>query len=281
MAGKRIAFVDYKLDNFHANVYLKAFRTTLKDRGYDVVGCHALDQQGGKAWGEKNHVPYFDDVLKLNEACDVYCVLAPSNPEVHLDLCRRVLPFGKTTYVDKTFAPDLATAEQIFELADQHRTPVQTTSALRYTAVQEKAKQLGGQGALKHVTAFGGGSSFAEYAIHPVEMVVSLLGAGVESLMRRGGDPYSQLLLNFAGGRTATVNVYTHGETPFMAALTTEKHTESVAVDGATLFTNMAGALLDFFDAGKPQIERAESLAVRKILDAAAKPEAMKGFIKV
>jgi hypothetical protein len=281
MAGKRIAFVDYKLDNFHANVYLKAFRTTLKGRGYDVVGCHALDEQGGRAWGEKNHVAYYDDVLKLNENCDVYCVLAPSNPETHLDLCRRVLPFGKTTYVDKTFAPDVKTAQQIFELADQHRTAVQTTSALRYTAVQQKAQSIGGRDAVRHVTAFGGGSSFAEYAIHPVEMVVSVMGAGAVSLMRRGSDPWSQLLINFDGGRTATLNVYTHGDTPSMAALTTDKHTESVAVDGATLFTNMAAALLDFFDAGKPQIDRAESLAVRRILDAAGTADALKSFVQV
>jgi hypothetical protein len=49
---------------------------------------------------------------------------APSTPETHLELCQAVLPFGKATYVDKTFAPDLATAREIFALADQHAAAV-------------------------------------------------------------------------------------------------------------------------------------------------------------
>ena len=38
----RIGFVDYKLDNFHANVFLKAIRGPLKDRGGSVAGCFAV-----------------------------------------------------------------------------------------------------------------------------------------------------------------------------------------------------------------------------------------------
>lgn len=280
MAGKRIGFVDYKLENFHANVYLKAFRNQLKGRGFEVVGCHAIDEEGGRAWAEKNQVPYFSDVLKLNEACDYYVVLAPSNPETHLDLCRRVLPFGKATYVDKTFAPDLKTALAIFELADQHRTAVQTTSALRYTAVQKKVRDVGREH-LRHMVAWGGGSSFGEYAIHPVEMVVSCMGPAAETLMRRGSAEYSQVLVNFSGGRSAVINVYTKGNTPFAAGVTSDEGTELVTVDGGTLFTNMASGILDFFLAGKALIDREESLTVRKILDACAKGEATKGFINV
>jgi hypothetical protein len=54
-----------------------------------------------------------------------------------------VLPFGKTTFVDKTFAPDVATAERIFKKADQHKAALQSSSALRYTAVQKVVQELG------------------------------------------------------------------------------------------------------------------------------------------
>jgi predicted dehydrogenase len=207
-------------------------------------------------------------------------VLAPSNPETHMDLCRRVLPFGKATYVDKTFAPDLKTALAIFELADQHRTAVQTTSALRYTAVQKKVRDVGREH-LRHMVAWGGGSSFGEYAIHPVEMVVSCMGPAAETLMRRGSAEYSQVLVNFSGGRSAVINVYTKGNTPFAAGVTSDDGTELVTVDGGTLFTNMASGILDFFVAGKALIDREESLTVRKILDASAKPEAMERFLTI
>src|SRR5437764_129473 len=109
---KRIGFVDNKLENFHANVFLKAYRDTLKSRGATVAGCFALDADNGKAWAAHNDVPYFNSVEALNDHVDAYMILAPSNPELHLKLAEMVFPFGKTTYVDKTFAPDLATAQK-------------------------------------------------------------------------------------------------------------------------------------------------------------------------
>lgn len=288
--AKRIGFVDYKLDNFHANVFLKSYRTQLKDRGATVAGCMALDEDAGRAWAKKNDLPYFDDPAQLNGAVDCYMILSPSNPEKHLELCQRVFQFGKPTYVDKTFAPDLATAQTIFDLADKHNVAVQTTSALRYTNVQEHARGR----SVRHITAWGGGSSFEEYAIHPVEIAISVMGPHATSLMRRGDAKYSQLLLNFdsggdgaannsAGGdnghRSATINVFATEGTPFASALTDEKGTKLIEVETSKLFVDTAAAILDFFEAGKPNIDRAESLAVRRILDAAATPEAMTQFV--
>src|SRR4051794_28582268 len=134
---KRIGFVDYRLENFHANVFLKAYRGALRERGWSVAGAYALDEGDGRAWAKKNDLAYFDSPAALNESVDAFMILAPANPELHLALCEAVFPFGKTTYVDKTFAPDLATAKMIFQLADRHKTPIQTTSALRYTNVQQ------------------------------------------------------------------------------------------------------------------------------------------------
>jgi hypothetical protein len=273
--GMRIGFVDYKLENFHANVFLKAFRVQLKDRGATIAGCHALDEESGRAWAEKNDVPYFADATQLNAAVDCFMILAPSNPEKHLELCQRVFQFAKPTYVDKTFAPDLATARTIFDLADKHGVPVQTTSALRYTNVQAHAKTS----APLHMIAWGGGSSFEEYAIHPVELVVSCMGPGATSLMRRGAGKYSQLLINFGDDRSATVNVYASEGTPYAAAVTDEKGTKLIEVETSKLFVDTAAAVLDFLETGKPNIERAESLMVRRILDAAATPAAREKFV--
>jgi predicted dehydrogenase len=278
--GKRIGFVDFKLENYHANTFLKAIRETLRSRGFSVTGCMATDEANGKAWAAKNNVPYFSSPEALNEQVDCYMILAPSNPEVHLDLCRKVVPFGKITYVDKTFAPDLKTAKEIFELADQHRVKLQTTSALRYTDVQKKVKELG-KDQVKHTVAWGGGSSFDEYAIHPVELTVSCMGPDAQSLSRRGTGAFSQLLVNFSNDRTAVINVYTTGDTPFAATITTAAKTQHVPVNGATLFVDTAAGILDFFDAGEPNIDRAESLMIRRILDAAQDPGATKGFVKL
>ncbi len=280
MPDKRIAFLDCKLENFHANVFLRHARHDLKDRGYVISGCHALDEADGRAWAKKNDVPYFADPKELSANADYFMVLAPSNPEVHLNLCQRVFPFGKPTYVDKTFAPDLATAKKIFELADRHHVPMQTTSALRYTNVQAYVREVGAA-SVRHMITWGGGSSFGEYAIHPTELAISCLGAGATSLTRRGTGQFSQLLLNFTGDRAAVINVYTGTNTPFAASVTTDKETKLITVDGAKLFVDTLAGILDFFDAGKPNIDRAESLLVRRILDVAAQPPALTGFVNL
>lgn len=285
MADKKppfqIGFVDNKLDNFHANTFLKAFRASLKDRSAIISACYALDGDDGQKWAQKNDVPYFDDATAMNEAVDGYMVLAPSNPEVHLELCQRIFMFGKPTYVDKTFAPNVETARGIFELADKHNVPVQTTSALRYTNVQEYVRDEKGHGSVKHMIAWGGGSSFEEYAIHPIEMIISCMGPGVTGMMRRGTGAYSQLLLNFTEDRTAVANVYAVPQTDFAACVTTDKDTKYLPVNTSTLFIDTAAAILDFLQSGKPNIDRNESLVIRRILDVAATPEAQSGFVKL
>jgi len=275
---RRIGFVDLNLDNYHANVFLQALRGPLESRGFVVAAATGTKVPESRAWAEKNRVPFFENDDALNEAVDYFMVLAPSNPEVHLDLCRRVLRFKKPTYVDKTFAPDYATAQKIFALADEHGTPVQTTSALRYTNVQDEVRKIA-PSKVEHMITWGGGGSFDEYAIHPLELLISVMGHDATALMRRGTPERTQLLIEFTGGRTGVVNVFPKTNTPFAASFTTEKATRYFEVDASKIFVNNQAAILDFFAAGKPNIDRRESLTIIRLLDAARDPHALKAFI--
>lgn len=276
--GGRIGFVDLDLNNFHANVYLKHLRGGLKSRGFSVAGAWALKEKPSRRWAGENDVPWFDTPEALDEAVDHYMILAPGAPEVHLDLAKKILPFGKTTYIDKTFADSHAAAKKIFALADKHRVAVQTTSALRYTNIQQWAAETGSP--VKHVVTWGSGRSFGEYAIHPVEMAISLLGPKAVSVQRRGTGKYSQLLVNFTGDRTATIHVFLNS-TPFAAAITTAKETKLLPVEGCDIFYNMQDAILRLFETGKADIDRKESLLIRRILDKADDPKALRGPVKL
>ncbi len=276
---KRIGFVDDNPDNFHANTYLRLIRTDLKERGFDVAGVTALQKDAGRRWAAKNGVPWFDSVEELNDRVDYYAVLAPSTPHTHLPLCKQVLPYGKPTFVDKTFAPSAKVAEQIFALADRYKTPVQTSSALRYTNVQDFVRKTGEE--VRHIVTWGGGRSFDEYAVHPLELAISCMGPQVTQVMRRGREPEVQLLLDFDGGRTAVVNVYTQASTPFAAAVSTRRGTRYVAVDTRTLFLRACAAMLDFFEAGSAQVDRRETMAIMRVLDAARDPASEHRFLPV
>jgi len=143
---RRVGFVDYRLENFHANTYLALIRGDLAHRGFTVTGCWALDADAGREWANRNRVPWYESAAAMDPHVDCYCVLAPSNPALHEELCRAVLGSGKPVYVDKTFAPSLAVAERIYALADRHGAAIQTSSALRYTnvrrAVANRAESL-------------------------------------------------------------------------------------------------------------------------------------------
>src|SRR5690242_585312 len=168
MPGGRIGFLDYKLENFHANVFLKDIRGALQNRGFTLAGCWGMDADVGKAWAAKNAVPWFENADAMANAVDFFMVLAPTNPETHLALCESCCRFGKPVYLDKPFAQDLPTAQQILQLADRHGVAMQTSSALRYTNVQRHVRQLPPDEHVRHMVTWGGGKSFEEYAIHPL-----------------------------------------------------------------------------------------------------------------
>lgn len=277
---RRIAFVDHNLNGYHARVFYQALREDLKGRGFEFAGCHALQEKEGREWAEKNGERYFDSLAELDKAADCFMILAPSNPEVHLDLCRQVFPFRKPTYVDKTFAPDVATAEKIFALADRIGLPIQTTSALRYTNVQAHVAKVGREN-LRHMTAWVAGSNFNEYVIHPVELIVSCMGPEVVRLMRRGAEPESQLLIDFSDGRTGTVNVFNKTRTRYSASVTTRKATDYFEVDLKRIFVDNLAAIMDFFESGEPNVDRRETLAIMKILEASRNPAAAEGFVSL
>lgn len=267
---KRIALVDDDLDNYHTNVFLEILRGPLKDRGYQATGCHALKEESGRAWAHTHDVPYLSTPADLNSSADFYMILAPLTSATHLPLCRKVIPFGKPVWVDKTFAPDLASAEEIFRLADAHRVPVDTASALRYTAIQEHVASIG-RDTVRHITAWGGGTKLEEYLIHPVEIAVSCLGAQARRVMCRGTGAERQLLIDFSRDRTATVNLHLNTSTPFAASVTTREATTYIEVDTERLFVDALAAVLDFFDRRAPTIDRQETVAIRRIMDAALK----------
>jgi hypothetical protein len=277
---KRIAFIDHNLENFHANVYLKLLQNELKNRGFTISGCFGTQQKPSREWAEKNNIPYFTHIQELNESVDHYMILAPSNPETHLDLCQKIFPFGKSTYVDKTFAPNFKTAQNIFALADKHKVPMQTTSALRYTEVQDYVQTVGRKN-IKHMITWVAGGSFSEYAVHPIELFISCMGPNITRLMRRGTKNQVQLLLDLTGNRTAVVNVFPKTHTPYAASITTNEETKYFPIDTSKIFLNTASAILNLFESGKANIDRKESLIIRRIQDVAEQKRSQNRWINL
>ena len=176
---KKIGFVDYYISEWHANNYPTWMKNACEKLGLDFEVAYAwaeidkspIDGVTTDEWCEKNGVQKCDCIEELCEKSDMIVILAPSNPETHLRYAEKVLPYGKRTYIDKTFTPDYATAKKIFEIAEKSGATFFSTSALRY------AEELPYYDTLKDVKSAiitGPGGSFEEYIIHQVEMLVNI-----------------------------------------------------------------------------------------------------------
>ena len=105
---KRVGFIDYFLDEFHANNYPGLIEKCSEGR-YKVTCAYGhIDGPEGKmtsrAWSEKTGIPVYDSIQKVIDNSDALIVLSPDNPEMHEELCDLPLKSGKPVYVDKTFA---------------------------------------------------------------------------------------------------------------------------------------------------------------------------------
>ena len=73
MTTRLIGYVDFKLNNFHANVYLDLLRGELKPRGWEVATCWGLDETEGRKWAAEKNVPFAANAKAMAD-CDAFIV---------------------------------------------------------------------------------------------------------------------------------------------------------------------------------------------------------------
>lgn len=271
---KKIGFVDYYIDEWHANNYIKWFENASKELGLDYTVEYAwayLPEKEGllstTEWCRKNGITECATVEELCRKSENILILAPSDPQVHLMLAEKVLPFGKTTYIDKTFAESAENAGAIYALADKYNTQIFSASALRYG---DELCDFAGKEA-ESVSVTGSGDSLEEYCIHQLEMIVKLMGIGAKSVNVYSKGIQSMVHIAYENGRMATLS-FCKSAKPFSV---------DVAVKGAgtgdyreiksDFFYNLIKEILRFFESNTPPFNRAETLEVIALRDSIIK----------
>lgn len=105
----KVGFIDYYLDEWHANNYVHMLHDYSNGEVEAVYAWAEIDSpEGGlttDAWCEKYGLTRMMTQEELIEKSDVLLVLAPRDPKKHEELANLALRSGKRCYVDKTFAP--------------------------------------------------------------------------------------------------------------------------------------------------------------------------------
>ena len=273
---KKIGFIDFRLDEWHANNYPAWIREANGKLGLDYAVGYGWAEEAEPegllstaAWCGKFGAQPCDTLEEVCEKSDVLMILAPSNPEKHLPYAERALKFGKLTYIDKTFAPDAATAKRIFALGHECGAKLFSTSALRY------AEELKPYSHVHSAFVSGSGSSLQEYCVHQLEMIVCLMGVGARSVACGGSAEHAVCDIAYGGGRNAALLYGARMPYALDVQRAPGEPSEYVPVKSA-FFPNLIGDILKFYETGEipvPEEQTVECMKLREaVLKAAANP---------
>jgi len=273
---KTIGFIDYFLSEWHANNYPGWIDELCAAEGKDIRVAYAwaeLDKSPYDGvttgeWCKKYGVKKCGSIAEVCRKSDYLIILSPDNPETHLRYAKAALKYGKSTYIDKTFAPDLPSAKKIFALAEKYNTLMFTASALGC------ADELNEFSAPVHsVITTGGGGSLERYCIHQLEMIVKLMGAGAKRVMSMCAGKNASAAIDYGGGRAAVLN-YSGG---FGFSISVESGTEGSDTKHlpvkSNFFQNLMKDILKLFETGEPAFSKEHTLEVMAVRDALLKSQ--------
>ena len=201
----------------------------------------------------------------LIEACDAIIVLSPDNPEHHERLGRLALESGKRVYMDKTFAPDLACGVRLFDRAQDHGTPLFSSSALRFSRELEDFRL--GRAARPLFCATTGPGVYENYSVHQLEMINTVMGGGAKRVKAIESGAGRSLWIDF-DGRVASMTQTVGGDFAVDAAY----EQSSVHIPTCTdPFVGLIDAMMTFFADGTIPVTRQQTLEVIAMRDAGFK----------
>ena len=191
-------------------------------------------------------------------------VLSPDNPEMHEELTDLPLKSGKLVYVDKTFAPDRATAERIFANADAHGTKCYSSSALRFSA------ELANFDKKMIDTLYSEGPGTYEiYSIHQIEPIITLMQVRAKRVMFTGKPKHPAMIIEFEDGRRA--HMHQGNKLAFRLTAVDRNNDATDEVIASDYFGLFIKALIKFYDTGVVPVPHSQTIDVIAVREAGLK----------
>jgi predicted dehydrogenase len=228
----------------------------------------------------KYGVAIVPDIATLLSKVDVV-LLSSLDGRVHLEQARLAIAAHKPLFIDKPLAATLEDALEIARLAKAAGVPWFSSSSLRFGAIGAAMKLPNLTGA----TTWGPGPfephyslELAWYAIHPVELLYTIMGPGCESVTRIAGKDVDVIVGRWKDGRLGTVNAVRpysdYGAVAFRGRETVESHPKAGA---ATDYRPLVMEIVKFFQTGKPPVPNEETLEIFAFMDAAQRSKEQGG----
>jgi predicted dehydrogenase len=208
-------------------------------------------------------------------------LLSSVDGRVHLEQARPVIAAHKPLFIDKPLAATLEDAREIARLAKEAGVAWFSSSSLRYGAIGATMKFSDATGA----ATWGPGPfephhylDLSWYAIHPVEVLYTLLGPGCETVSRTSGPDADVVVGRWKDGRIGTVRAIRpysdYGAVVFRAKEVVESHPKAAE---AADYRPLVREMVKFFQTGKPPVANEETLEMFAFMDAAQRSKEQGG----
>lgn len=189
----------------------------------------------------------------------------------HLDQFRAVAK-GKPVFIDKPTAASLADVIEIFKVADRTKTPVFSSSALRFSEQVQDAANAKSIGKLVGCETIGPLSTLAHhpelfyYGIHGVEPLFAVMGTGCETVARTDSPRATVVVGKWNDGRIGTYRGLKKGKNYAVSAVGEKGIVQRSGYSG---YQGAVNEISKFFVTGKPPVSRDETVEIYAFMEAA------------
>jgi len=194
---------------------------------------------------------------------------------VHLEQALAVLKAGKPMFIDKPISSSLAPAIAIFEASKKYKTPVFSSSDIRFVPdtqaiLQEKIiGNVLGADTYSPFTKAPGHPELFFYGIHGVELLFSVMGAGCKEVVRLSSKGNDIVIGIWDDGRIGTVRRIPPGGKSSVGGAVFGVNGISPVRDDT--YDALVIKILDFFQTGVSPVKPEETLEILAFMEAADK----------
>jgi hypothetical protein len=246
----------------------------------DIEESHGRVERYSEELRTKWGVEIVPDIATLVSKVDGVLLLSIDG-RVHLDQARPVIAAHKPLFIDKPLSATLEDAREIARLAKEAGVAWFSSSSLRFGAIGASMKFPDTTG----VSTWGPGPMEAHhyldlswYAVHPIEVLYTLMGPGCETVTRTSGRDADVMVGKWKDGRIGTVRAnrpYSdYGAVVYRAKEVVESHPKASA---ATDYRPLVVEIVKFFETGKAPVANEETLEIFAFMDAAQKSKEQGG----
>ncbi|MBZ5581317.1 MAG: Gfo/Idh/MocA family oxidoreductase [Acidobacteriia bacterium] len=248
-----------------------------KGGSQDVESSASRVDQYAEEIRAKYGVEIVPDIPALLAKVDAV-LLTSVDGRVHLQQARPVIAARKPLFIDKPLAATLEDAREIARLAKEAGAPWFSASSLRFSEFAAlKVPDATG------VETFGPGPlephhylDLAWYAVHPIEMLYTLMGPGCESVTRTSTEGADVVVGRWKDGRIGTVRAI-RPYSDYGAVVFRPKQVVVSKPQGAGSYRPLLVEIVKFFQTGQPPVANDETLEMFAFMDAAQRSKEQGG----